>query len=118
MLEISNFPFIAADSVRNKVGDRVAILGSEEIIYSTADCGLFASILMAYNYHCNLRTSPEDWWFCVTRRVAIAIDKNSHKVSVRQMFVSHEGKKTLEVQVPKLTTTGSSMKCQRQYREM
>ena len=101
--EFNCFAVDDPDAIRNTVGDRVAILGSEEIIYSTADCGLFASILMAYNYHWNLRTSPEDWWFCITRRVTIAIDQNSHKDSVRQMFVSHEGKKTLEVQVPTLS---------------
>ena len=35
---ISNFPSTSVDSVRNTVGGRVATLGSEEIIYSTADC--------------------------------------------------------------------------------
>ena len=86
--------------VRQNVEDRVATLGSEETIFSAADCGLFAPILMAYNNHWTLRTSPDDWWFCVTRRVALAIDKNSRKESVRKMFVNHEGKKTLQVDVP------------------
>ena len=92
----------AAVSTRKIVEERVATLGSEENIYSMTytDCGLFASIITAYNNHWNLRISPEDWWFCVTRRVAIAIDKNAKKDSVRKMFVEHEGKKTLEVVVP------------------
>ena len=50
---ISNFGSTAGDSVRNTVGDRVAILGSEEIIFFTSDCGLFTSTLMAYNCHWN-----------------------------------------------------------------
>ncbi|KAL9953544.1 hypothetical protein ACROYT_G040975 [Oculina patagonica] len=46
-----------------------------------------------------LRTSPDDWWFSVIRRVACAIDKNAKKESVRKMFVDHETKKTIHGQV-------------------
>ena len=78
----------------------VTAVGSEENIYSIGDCGLFAAVLTAYNNHWKLRTSPDDWWFCVIKRVACAIDKNANKESVRKMFVDHEGKKTIEVVVP------------------
>jgi len=78
----------------------VPALGSTENIYSLGDCGLFAAIITAYNNHWKLRTSPDDWWFCVVKRVACAIDKNAEKESVRKMFVDHEGKKTIEVKVP------------------
>ena len=78
----------------------VAAVGSEETIYSIGDCGLFAAVLTAYNNHWKLRTSPDDWWFCVIKRVAVAIDKNAKKESVRKMFVDHEGKKTIEVALP------------------
>ena len=78
----------------------VTSVGSEEIIYSIGDCGLFAAVLTAYNNHWKLRTSPDDWWFCVIKRVACAIDKNAEKESVRKMFVDREGKKTIEVEVP------------------
>ena len=78
----------------------VTAVGSEENIYSIGDCGLFAAVLTAYNNHWKLRTSPDDWWFCVIKRVACAIDKNANKKSVRKMFVDHEGKKTIEVVVP------------------
>ena len=77
-----------------------AALGSEENIYSLGNCGLFAAVLTAYNNHWNLRTSPDDWWFCVIRRVACAIDRNAKKESVRKMFVDHEGKKDIVVVVP------------------
>ena len=51
------------------------VLGSEGEIYSLpADCGMFAAVSIAYSYHYNLRTSPDDWWFCVIKRVAYAID--------------------------------------------
>ena len=78
----------------------VTAVGSEETIYSIGDCGLFAAVLTAYNNHWKLRTSPDDWWFCVIKRVSCAVDKNANKESVRKMFVDHEGKKTIEVVVP------------------
>ncbi|KAM7443330.1 hypothetical protein ABFA07_007806 [Porites harrisoni] len=82
----------------------VSALGSEEEVYSVgADCGMFAAVCTAYSHHYRLRTSPDDWWFCVIKRVACAIDQNSSKASVRNLFVDHEGKKTIEVQVEDLT---------------
>ena len=97
-----------AANVRKNIESRTATLGSEEKIYTMSfyDCGLFNSVLTAYNHHWNLRTSPEDWWFCVTRRVAIAIDENSKKMSVRKLFVNHDGKKELQVVVPSNTIYG------------
>ena len=87
--------------VRENVGDRTATLGSEEVIYTNdADCGLFAAVLTAYNKHWKLRTSPEDWWFVVAKQVASAIDKHSKLDEVRKLFVEHEGRKTLQVDVP------------------
>ena len=70
-----------------------AALGSDERIYSIpADCGIIAAVYTAYSHHYRLRTSPDDWWFCVIKRVACAINNNSEKESVREMFVSHAGK--------------------------
>ena len=78
----------------------ISALGSDEEVYSAgADCGMFAAVFTAYSHHYRLRTSPDDWWFCVIKRVACAIDRNSSKASVRNMFVDHEGKKTIELQV-------------------
>ena len=78
----------------------VSALGSDEGVYSAgADCGMFAAVFTAYSHHYRLRTSPDDWWFCVIKRVACAIDQNSSKASVRNLFVDHEGKKTIEVPV-------------------
>jgi hypothetical protein len=79
--------------VRQNVADRTATLGSEEFLhlYHGADCGLFSSVVAAYNKHWKLRTSPEDWWYVVARRVAIAIDQNSKREAVRKLFVEHEG---------------------------
>lgn len=97
----SNQRLKSDEVTRRTVGHRTTTIGSENIIFSNnADCGLFSSVVTAYNKHWKLRTSPDDWWYVVTRRVAIAIDKNSKKEKVRKMFVEHEGKKTLQVDVP------------------
>ena len=78
----------------------IAALGSNEEIYSVgADCGLFAAVFTAYSHHYKLRTSPDDWWFCVIKQVAEAIDRSAQQESVRKMFVNHEGKRSIEVAV-------------------
>ncbi|XP_078349759.1 uncharacterized protein LOC144634618 [Oculina patagonica] len=84
----------------DRPNEMIAALGSTENIYSLRDCGLFSAVLTAYNNHWKLRTSPDDWWFSVIKRVACAIEKNAKKESVRKMFVDHEEKKTIEVIVP------------------
>ena len=57
--------------------EMIAAVGSTENIYSCGNRGLFDAVLTAYNCHWKLRTSPDDWWFCVIKRVANAIDKNA-----------------------------------------
>ncbi|XP_032237160.1 uncharacterized protein LOC116618023 [Nematostella vectensis] len=93
----------AAEPQRQNVGERIAILGSQDNIVVTEDVGIFAAIVAAYNYHWILRTSPDDWWFCVIKKVARAIDEKSKEEAVRKFFVDHEGKKTLSVKVPTLS---------------
>ncbi|KXJ12966.1 Uncharacterized protein L662 [Exaiptasia diaphana] len=85
---------------REVVQDRRAVLGSSDKVYSKHNVGFFESVQMAYNNHYNLGTSADDWWFCVIRRIAVAIDLNCANPSVRKTFVDHEGKKDLEVDVP------------------
>jgi len=54
--------------------------GSEKEIYAPeegADTGLFASVLQAYKNHWVLRTSPDDWFFPVIRRIAQVVDENA-----------------------------------------
>jgi hypothetical protein len=85
---------------RKNVGDRVATLGSDGMVYCDDDNGIFSAVLAAYNNHWKLRTSPDDWWFCVVKKVSFAIDKNAEEKAVRDLFVEHEGKKELCVGVP------------------
>jgi hypothetical protein len=54
-------------------------------------------VLAAYANHWTLVTGPEDWWFTIIRRLAMAIDMHAKKRNVRNFFVSHEGKKELTV---------------------
>jgi len=54
---------VIAQGKGNKERVLLSALGSEEEIYSTVDCGMFAAIFTAYNHRYKLRTSPDDWWF-------------------------------------------------------
>ena len=83
-----------------KIGVKTPALGSKDIVtYPGHDAGFLSTVLEAYNHHYNLRTGPEDWWYTIIQTVAIAIDKNAKKDTVRKFFVQHEGKKPLEVHV-------------------
>ena len=90
-----------ADGTRRHVAGKSPVIGSENRLfyYQDYDKGFFNTILSAYAHHWDLRTSPDDWWYTIVRRVALAIDNNSKKDSVRDFFVDHEGKKELRVEL-------------------
>ena len=67
----------------------------DEVFYNT-------DVSAANNGHLVLKTCPERWWFCMTQRVALAIDENPNEPDVREFFVQHKGKKTLTVSVEHL----------------
>ena len=90
----------SSKSSRQTTRDRVATLGSDGMVYCHKDDGIFSAVLAAYNNHWKLRTSPDDWWLCVVKKVSLAIDENAEKPAVRNLFVNHEGKKSLSVNVP------------------
>lgn len=84
-------------------------------VFSKQSLGLAECIQEAWVNHWNLRTSPDDWWFPIARRVALVISEASkmdryspeHSVQseddaqiVKDMFVSHIGKKLLSVSLP------------------
>ena len=79
------------------IEDRTPMIGSENKVYSTADIGFFEAVLLAYTHHWNLRTSPDDWWFCVIKIISQHIELFYNKPSVRNLFVDFEGKKNLKV---------------------
>ena len=85
-------------SERSHIGTKTPVLGSMDFVTDTGhDAGLLSTIYEAYNYHFNLRTWPEDWWYTIIQTVALVIDRNSKSDEVRNYFVQHHGKKTLEV---------------------
>ena len=43
------------------------------------DRGFFSTIFHAYGKHLILDTVPDDWWFTIVNKVALAIDKNAKK---------------------------------------
>jgi len=85
---------------RIHVGEKTPVLGSSnDHVYTNGNYGFFSAVYECYNNHCTLRTSPEDWWYSIIYKVALAIDKHSTNETVRKFFVSHEGKKRLTVVV-------------------
>ncbi|KAK2552673.1 Uncharacterized protein P5673_026052 [Acropora cervicornis] len=59
----------------------------------------YAAERATYSHHYKLRTSPDDWWFCVIKEIAEAIERSAQQESARKMFVDHEGKRNIEVAV-------------------
>ena len=55
----------------------------------------------AYQSHYPLTLSPDIIWKCVAQGFAIHVNKNAEKL--RHMFVAHEGKKKLEIQMDHFT---------------
>mmetsp|Transcript_41318 Transcript_41318/g.125029 ORF Transcript_41318/g.125029 Transcript_41318/m.125029 type:complete len:406 (-) Transcript_41318:1143-2360(-) len=80
----------------------------DQKIYHERDLGLFECVYEAWKNHYNLRTTSEDWWFPVACKIAKAIDKaakgeDSSAKKVRELFVNHEGKEKLCVDVDVFT---------------
>eukprot|EP00529_Nitzschia_sp_RCC80_P021438 CAMPEP_0113518314 /NCGR_PEP_ID=MMETSP0014_2-20120614/42815_1 /TAXON_ID=2857 /ORGANISM="Nitzschia sp." /LENGTH=389 /DNA_ID=CAMNT_0000415747 /DNA_START=299 /DNA_END=1468 /DNA_ORIENTATION=- /assembly_acc=CAM_ASM_000159 len=95
-------------TVANIIGPEYAVGSSSSTqnnIFYEEDLGLFPAVYEAWKNHWNLRTSPEDWWYYVACRIAKAVDnaakdENDHDGKVRKLFVDHEGKEKITVDVP------------------
>merc|ERR1712087_52935 len=74
-------------------------LGSQESVYAEDDKGFLSTVMAAYNNHWVLRTRPEDWWATVSQIIATRIDRHAEDPAIREFFVSHEGKKSLTVEI-------------------
>jgi len=75
------------------------VIGSDGEVFFDHDFGFFGAILACYNNHWVLNTSPDDWWNVIVRNVSQAVDDNGEKNKVRDLFVSHEGKKEIFIDV-------------------
>ena len=81
--------------------DTEVVAGSDVAnVYFDYDFGFFSAILACYNNHWVLKTSPDDWWNVIARNVAQHVDENGEKNKVRDFFVDHQGKKTIEIFLP------------------
>ena len=96
--------FETRGSGRKPVGNKTYVLGTNTVVSHDRDYkGFLSTVFTAYANHWTLITSPEDWWLTIAQRVANAIDENSKKESVRNHFVSHQGKKKLVVKIPDIS---------------
>ena len=100
------------------------VIGSDGEVFFDHDFGFFGAVLACYNNHWVLKTSPDDWWnvivrwdliffslfLCrhdpkhhcllfILRNVSQAVDDNGEKNKVRDLFVAHEGKKEIFIDV-------------------
>ena len=93
-----NFP-----SNRQYVKQMLPFDGSNDIcVKGAGDFGFFNAIYESYNNHWALKTIPDDWWYTIIRVIAVAIHEKSKHKSVKKFFVSHDGKKCLNVNVDKM----------------
>ena len=76
-----------------------AVVGTKEDVVFDHDFGFFSAILACYNNHWVLKTSPDDWWNVIVRNVALAVDDKGEKAEIREYFVAHEGKKSIDIRV-------------------
>ena len=107
--EVNNRENVPISSILQKIGQRKtkvpheSVIGSEQLVYSTIDWGFLNTILVCYNNHWILKTTPEDWWSIIVGTVATAVDQKSELPSIRKFFVSHEGKKEIRIIVQTFT---------------
>jgi len=67
---------------------------SETNIYPSQN-GFVDTVVKAYNEHQHLEIRPEDVWFSILSQLNIYINENAE--ALRDMFVSHQGQKYLEI---------------------
>lgn len=66
-----------------------------DINYPSFDGSLFGAFIQAYNNHEDITLVPDDVWITVLFQFSKYVNDNAEKM--RNMFVSHEGKKELNV---------------------
>lgn len=59
--------------------------------------GFVQGAILAYNQHHHLRIRPEDVWFAIISQLSFYI--NRHAEELREMFVAHEDKKELTIEL-------------------
>lgn len=83
------------DRLREMVDQSPNDIADNLVGFHPSSHGLASIINAAYSHHARLVLSPDDIWYCVTLGVAQHINK--HAELYRSMFVDHQGKKELLV---------------------
>ena len=84
-----------------KLEKEKSVIGSNQPIQRLSrNLGFLETILICYNHHWILKTSPEDWLNIIGYTVATAIDKKSKLSSIRKFFVNHNGEKEIKTFPP------------------
>jgi hypothetical protein len=72
-------------------------LHPDQRVYYTSN-GLVDTVIRAYSQHHNLVIRPDDVWIAIVSQLSFHINANAE--TLRKDFVSHEGKKELELRIP------------------
>ncbi|KAL3881970.1 hypothetical protein ACJMK2_028352 [Sinanodonta woodiana] len=64
--------------------------------------GLAATVVEAYNEHLGIELSPDDIWVAISQGVADYLGRQENAEKYRKVFVNHEGKKDLNLDVTAL----------------
>ena len=102
---------VPISGILQKIGQRrsedvvESVIGSNQLIYPACNFngGFLDTILTCYHNRWVLKTTPEDWWNIITFTVPAVIDQKSEVSSIREFFVSHEGKKQINIIVDGIT---------------
>ena len=86
--------------MKSKTSSEIVAGSDIKDLYFDHDFGFFSAILACYNNHWVLKTCPDDWWNVIARNVAQHVDNNGDKNKVRDFFVDHQGKKTIDIVLP------------------
>ena len=85
------------DYIHNNCGEILASSGSStKLGWCVGNNGLVGTIFTAYNNHHNIQLRPEDFWTAVMTQFSLYVNANAEKL--RNIFVTHNGKKQLIVQ--------------------
>ena len=101
----SQRPPWAAQATSHTVGNQTPALGSEGmLIFPRQNVGFFSTVVNAYNHHYNLRTCPEDWWYTIIQKVAVAVDTHAKKVMIYTRDNEHNCPKHNFISLTKTTS--------------
>ncbi|KAK4085167.1 uncharacterized protein Triagg1_157 [Trichoderma aggressivum f. europaeum] len=101
----SECPIIASSICPKKTEDKESIDETVTVSVSWYDNGFVEGIMRAFNQDLDLVIRPDDVWQAILSQFSLFINGRGNAERLRHKFVSHEGKKTLDLD---LTATSLS----------